>query len=238
MLAAVIGLILSAVLFGGAAAYDAYDPKNCNGAGWDGKSAVVVARVTSPRVNFRKSPYDDDFKAEACPSAAESCLKRSYLVEGDLVLIGSMLGDFTCISYQSPTATKQIWANGWLPSASLTPVAPMLFPKRTDWIGVWRHPGGTVAITQGEGETLRIEGEMIVPGALDVHTGSIKARVTPLKDKITFVEDGSIPFDDKDALQGECRVLMQRINTWLMIADNGGCGGAGVSFTGLYRRKD
>jgi len=30
---------------------------------------------------------------------------------------------------------------------------------------------------------------------------------------------------------------MQRIGPWLMVEDNGGCGGAGVSFIGLYRRK-
>jgi hypothetical protein len=30
---------------------------------------------------------------------------------------------------------------------------------------------------------------------------------------------------------------MQRIGAWLLVTDNGGCGGAGVTFTGLYRRK-
>lgn len=30
---------------------------------------------------------------------------------------------------------------------------------------------------------------------------------------------------------------MQRIRPWLLVVDNAGCGGAGVSFTGLYRRK-
>ena len=29
---------------------------------------------------------------------------------------------------------------------------------------------------------------------------------------------------------------MQRIGPWLAVVDNSGCGGAGVSFTGLYRR--
>ena len=30
---------------------------------------------------------------------------------------------------------------------------------------------------------------------------------------------------------------MQRIGSWLLVEDNGGCGGAGVSFTGLFRRQ-
>ena len=33
------------------------------------------------------------------------------------------------------------------------------------------------------------------------------------------------------------RVRMQRAGALLMIEDNTGCGGAGVTFTGLYRRK-
>jgi hypothetical protein len=34
-----------------------------------------------------------------------------------------------------------------------------------------------------------------------------------------------------------CRVRMQRIGPWLLVEDNGGCGGSGVTFSGLYRRK-
>jgi hypothetical protein len=30
---------------------------------------------------------------------------------------------------------------------------------------------------------------------------------------------------------------MQRIGPYLLVEDNGGCGGAGVSFTGLYHHK-
>ncbi len=108
MRAAVIGLVLSAVLARYASAYDAYDPANCNGADFDDKLAFTVSKVSAqPRVNFIKSPYDDDFKAAACPAATKACQKKSYLVTGDLVLVGRTQGDFTCISYQSPLAKKQ-----------------------------------------------------------------------------------------------------------------------------------
>jgi hypothetical protein len=121
MRAAVIGLLLSAVLARHASAYDAYDPANCNGADWDDKLALTVSKVTAqPRVNFIKSPYDDDFTAAACPAATKACQRKSYLVMGDLVLVGKTRGHFTCVSYQSPLAKTQIWSNGWLPSAALT----------------------------------------------------------------------------------------------------------------------
>lgn len=217
--------------------YDAYDPRNCNGAEWDDKSALVVSKVTAqPRVNFVKSPYDNDFKAATCPAATETCRKKSYLVTGDLVLVGKTRGDFTCVSYQSPLAKKQIWTSGWLPSSALSPVAPMPSPEISDWIGTWDHPHGSIEIKRGGiGGRLQVDGEMVVPGAQNVHTGVIHAQVTPGQNTIAFLEDGWLPFETK--CDSGCRVRMQRIGPWLMVEDNGGCGGAGVSFTGLYRRK-
>lgn len=261
MQARAIGLILSAVVSASSAsAYDAYDsrrlfanpmfantapasgydpndPRYCNGSEWDDKSALVVSKVTArARVNFVKSPYDDDFKAAACPAATASCRKKSSLAPGDLVLVGKTRGEFTCVSYPSPSAKKWIWALGWLPSRALSPVAPMRSPELSDWLGTWTQPGGTIEIKRGGiGGRLRVEGEMIVSGAQDVHTGVIDAQVVPGKDTIAFLEDGWLPFETK--CDSGCRVRTQRIGAWLVVEDNNGCGGAGVSFTGLYRRK-
>jgi hypothetical protein len=261
MRAAAIGLFLSAVLpTGSASAYDAYDsrglfanpmftntssgsgydandPRNCNGVDWDDKNALVVSKVTaSARVNFVKSPYDDDFKAATCPAATATCRKKSYLVTGDLVLVGKTQGEFTCVSYQSPSAKKQIWASGWLPNSTLSPVVPMASPRNPDWLGTWTQPGGTIEIKRGGiGGRLQVGGEMIVPGTQDVHTGVIDAQVNPTNGTIAFLDDGWFPFETK--CDSGCRVRMQRIGPWLAVEDNSDCGGAGVSFTGLYRRK-
>jgi hypothetical protein len=231
MRAAVIGLLLSAALARSASAYDAYDPANCNGAGWDDNLALTVSKVTAqPRVNFIKSPYDDDLTAAACPAATKACRKKSYLVTGDLVLVGRTRGDFTCVTYQSPLTKKHIWADGWLPSAALTPVAPMPSPKPSDWIGTWCNPGCRIEIKTGDGGKLEVEGQGVFPTARDFHNGAFKAQVAPQNDAIAFADDGSN--------YGEgCQVRMQRIGPWLLVVDNAGCGGAGVSFSGLYRRK-
>jgi hypothetical protein len=210
-----------------ASAYDAEDPKNCNGVGWDDKSPWVIARVTAkPRVFFIKSPYDDDFKAESCPALTDACRRNAYLVTDDLVFVGATQGAFTCINYQSPLAKKQIWATGWLPSAALTPVARMSPTKASDWIGKWFHPGGPIEIMPSAGGKLHVEGGITVPTARDFHTGEFAGDVMPKDDMLDFA-DG----DD-----GGCHVQMQRIGAWLMVGDNGGCGGAGVTFQGLYRR--
>jgi hypothetical protein len=231
MRAEIMGLLLSAVFFAGSAsAYDAHDPNNCNGVEWDNNRALVVSKVTAhPRVNFIKSPYDDDFKAAACPAATKGCRKKSYLVTGDLVLVGKTQGDFTCVDYQSPLAKKQIWIRGWLPSAALTPVAPMPSPKTSDWIGTWYHPGGPIEIKDGGGGKLHVEGGMTLPTPSgDFQNGDFKAQVAP---------QNTIAFTDEGSYGDGCHVRMKRIGPWLLVEDNGGCGGAGVTFTGLYRRK-
>ena len=217
--------------------YDPNDPRNCIGVDWDEKHALSVAKVTaSPRVNFVKSPYDDEFKAATCPAATDACRKKSYLVTGDLVLVGKTLSGFTCVAYQMPAAKRHIFAEGWLPSAALTPVAPAASTAMPDWIGTWEHPHGTIEIKSGGiGGRLQIEGFMLVPTARDFHNGVISAQVMPAKDSIAFQNDGWMPFET--VCEDACRVRMQRIGPYLLVEDNGDCGGAGVSFTGLYHRK-
>jgi len=217
--------------------YDPYDPGNCNGVDWDDTRVLTVAKVTAkPRVNFIKSPYDDDFKAAGCPAADAACRKSSYLVTGDHVLVGRTQGDFTCVSYQSFSSKRQIFTSGWLPSAALTRVAPLAAPQMSDWIGTWQQPHGTIEIKRGGiGGRLQVDGVMVVPTARDFHNGAIEAQVIPDKDSIAFLNDGWLPFATK--CEDACRVRMQRVGPWLLVEDNGGCGGAGVSFTGFFRRK-
>jgi hypothetical protein len=86
------GLLLCTGVFSGTAwSYDPLDPKNCNGVAWNNGHAMVVAKVTArPRVNFVKSPYDDDFKAAGCPATARVALKggRSSMPRADPRLAG------------------------------------------------------------------------------------------------------------------------------------------------------
>jgi len=235
MRAKIVGLALGAVLSTTTAwASDGTDPTHCTGLDWSDKQALVVSKIASSRVNFIKSSYDDNFKAVTCPAATDACRKKSYLVEGDLVLTGKTRGEFTCVSYQSPTAKQRGWSRGWMPTTSLAPVAPMAAPNEADWIGTWSHPGGDIEIKRGADGKLNVSGEMSNPGGLNPQTADIDADVVPTRDSIAFVDDGSKPFEKAE---GECRVRVQRIADWLLVQDNVGCGSVGVTFTGLYHRK-
>ena len=207
------------------------DPNMCLGVDFDAQHPLVVSKiVAASRVYFVKGSEDDT----ACPADTEACRKKAYLIPGDLVLTGRGRDRFTCVAYQSPLARKQDWTNGWLPASALAPVAPMSSPQASDWVGTWSHAGCHISISRGEGGKLSIEGEQIYPAAQNVHTGVIGAVARPSGGTIAFAEDGSIPFDE--AGDGQCRVRMQRVGPWLLVEDNGACGGIMVTFTGLYRR--
>jgi hypothetical protein len=225
-------------LAGPAGAYDANDPANCLGPDWDDAKPLAVAKVNArERVNFVKSPYDDDFKADTCPAATAACRMNAYLVSGDLVLVGKTRGAFTCVGYQTRQRSRKLpgWTRGWLPSAALTPVAPST-PGPSDWLGKWDQRYAGIEIKPGGlGGRLRIEGIAAYPTARDYHTGAIDAEVKPDKDSIAFLNDGWMPFATE--CDSGCRVRMHRIGDLLLVEDNGGCGGAGVTFTGLYHRK-
>jgi hypothetical protein len=238
MRAAIILLTLGVLLFATqASAYDTNDPANCFGTEWDDAHPLAVAKVAArPRVNFVKSPYDDDFKADTCPAATATCRSKSYLVTGDLVIVARTRGEFTCVVFRSPAGNKRPWTNGWLPSAALTPVAPMAEPTVSDWLGSWEQRYAGIEIKQGGiGGRLTIEGIAAFKGAREVHTGAIDAQVLPGKDSIAFLDDGWLPFETQ--CDSGCRVRMHRVGPFLLVEDNGDCGGAGVTFTGLYHRK-
>ncbi len=228
---------LGTALWAGAAAAETANPSDCLGVEWNDTSALGVAKlITQPRVNFIKSPYDDEGKATSCPAATDACRKKAYLVSGDLVLVGKTSGDFTCVSYQSPHAKNQTWTFGWLPRNALAPVEPMAAPSLSDWLGSWEHPGGGLTITKAAGGRLHIEGDQVVPAGRDLHNGSLDATAEPKGGLIAFVDDGTTPFERPNA-GDECRVRLQRVGASLLVEDNNDCGGAGVSFTGLYHRK-
>ena len=211
------------------------NPGDCRGIGFDVTHPVTIAKIIAdrPQVHFVKNASDD----AACPAERESCAQPSYLVPGDLLLVGKTRGPYSCVSYQSAADRTQRWTVGWLPSASLTPVQPARAAQTADWIGRWVHAGGTITISKGRRGSLRIRGEHIYPAAQNVHSGVIGAEAKPAHGLLQFADDGSVRFDAANAEAGSCLARMQRIAELLVVEDNGRCGGSHVTFTGFYRRK-
>ena len=95
-----------------------------------------------------------------------------------------------------------------------------------EWNRVVDRPGMPVDTT---------EWDMTVP--------TVNAYYDPSKNEMVFPAGALVPqtfdpnADDGGNYGSGCKVRMQRIGPWLLIEDGGGCGGAAVSFTGLYRRE-
>src|SRR5262244_3841727 len=84
----------AALAFGCVATLAIADEKagDCLGIGFDVTHPVTIAKIIAdrPQVHFVKSAYDDT----ACPTERESCVAPSYLVPGDLLLVGKTRGAF------------------------------------------------------------------------------------------------------------------------------------------------
>src|SRR5262252_7622996 len=175
-------------------------PGDCLGIGFEVANPVTIAKIIAdqPQVRFVKSAYDDP----ACPADRDTCVQSSYLVPGDLALVGKTHGPYSCVSYQSAADRTQRWTVGWLPSASLTPVQPARAAQTADWIGRWVHAGGTITISKGRRGSLRIRGEHVYPAAQNVHSGVIRAEATPAHGLLQFANDGRASFDAANSEAG------------------------------------
>jgi hypothetical protein len=209
-------------------------PGDCFGIAFDPQHPVAIGKIAAdePRVYFVKNATD----SASCPAVAAACQGKAYLIAGNLALLGKIDGAYTCVSFESAQARKPRWTDGWIPSASLSPAMPAPAISSSDWIGDWSHAGGEITITGGAGGGVTIHGEAFYQAAQNVHTGVIDAAAKPARGLLEFADDGSALFD-KAIASATCLVRMQRFESLLVVEDNGGCGGADVTFTGFYRKK-
>lgn len=210
-------------------------PGDCFGIDFNVAHPMSVAKIGTdqPQVHFLKNVYDNP----NCPANTAACAQAAYLVPGNLVLVGKTHDAFTCVAYQSITDPKPNWHNGWLPTASITPVLPNPAPSRTDWIGSWKHGGGDITIKPIKNGAVAVSGEAFYDAAQNVHTGVMEATAKPAHGLLQFADDGTSPFNKSSDDQGLCLVRMQRIENLLVVEDNDACGGSMVTFTGIYWKK-
>ncbi|MBV9076797.1 MAG: hypothetical protein JO048_04870, partial [Methylobacteriaceae bacterium] len=69
-----------------------------------------------------------------------------------------------------------------------------------------------------------------------VNVGEIEAEWAPAGPTLAFAlaEAGPVPVAQGD--EADCKVWLARLGPYLVVADNLRCGGANVSFRGVYRR--
>ena len=161
-----------------------------------------------------------------CPKAGDpKCIERSYVIEGDEVLITRKYGNFVCSWYEPKRGYETV---GWLPAENLVIVEHKANPSLKEWLGIWRDGDQTLNI-KPEGETgfLHVQGKAYWPGLRTnyhtVHEGSVESRSRPQGNEVVLEQD-------------ICVVRLRLIGHLLIASDNLECGGANVSFRGVYQK--
>jgi hypothetical protein len=194
-----------------------------NGAFPQDGPGLKLARVRGPRnrkVHFLNDTGD-------CPQTSNpKCVEKSYLMAGDEVIVSRKYGNWMCSWYEPQRGSETV---GWLPLESLLVTEPDANPPPEKWIGLWKNGDNSLSIKQdGQTGLLHISGEAYWPGLRtnypSVHTGEVQARAKPQGNTLALEEES-------------CKVSLWLVGGLLVASDNLQCGGANVSFSGVYRKK-
>jgi hypothetical protein len=181
---------------------------------------ATIKGATGERAHF----HEDD--PEKCPADA-SCRGKAYVIPNDQVIVSRTLGKFACSWFQP---RKGEGTTGWLETDRLTFTGSVKPPVLSDWIGEWRADGDTfirIKRAKKAGE-LAITGEATWGAGARAHTGELDHTGKPNGDAVRFVD----PEDDEG-----CAGDVQLVGKFLIVGDNLKCGGANVSFSGVYQKR-
>lgn len=181
------------------------------------KGPFSIAAVTKGRAYF----FSDD---RDCPNG-KNCRLRSYLIPGDEVIVARQWNGFACVWYQPKKGTETV---GWIEASRLKFGTDDI--SAGSWVGNWTYYDNSIEIKAGKkSDEFVVKGTAIWKGLGDnVHVGEL---------------DGTANVSDTELLYGfedppeDCRVTFKKAGRFLIVSDNMNCGGANVTFTGVYKRS-
>ena len=205
------------------------DPFSCRNGHFPASEGGFSQAQVAPGEAGRSHFFDD---GEGCPQA-EGCRRKSYLVEGDQVLVAQRDGAWSCVWYfgAKRDGSRRDFV-GWMASADLRPL-PRRQPDPEDWLGDWHADDNRLQISQGNEDALEVSGDAVWYGGINsygdqvVHVGSLGGAGVPQGERLE-IREGEDEYS--------CHVRLHLVGTALVVADNGNCGGLNVRFNGVYRR--
>lgn len=201
-------------------------------------SQLGIARIASSRarVNFVMSRHDG---RKECPAATPVCREKAFLVARDVVVTQpSEIGGFVCSTFVNARGHE---TTGWLPAEALE-VVPFGAPTASSYVGRWQRTEAVITIKAGRNGGVVVDGAATW-GAQDrgraargaVNTGEIGGAGRFVGNTVLVADDDVKTF--QTAPDTACAVQMRVVANYLLVQDNGACGGANVSFTGIYVRR-
>lgn len=168
----------------------------------------------------------DDDGCPLHPLRGQNCRQRYSISSGSPVaVLPSAVPDLACVlSLDNPGQFA-----GWLPQARVRMSSSDRAPPLAAWGGKWHNGGNEITLTPGRDGRLSAHGHAYWPGrgVPPGHTGALLDTARP--------EGNRVIFADKDPTH--CVAKLELLGSDLLAAnDNGRCGGANVSFGGVYKR--
>ena len=179
--------------------------------------AVAPGRISvGPMVSLRAEAED------VCKT------KKNCLLEGALPLKAgvngvelSRTGRWICVGVHGKQKLD-IWV-GWLPKERW---------QRTEseqawnhWFGVWQNDYAKIKIQSTNEQQMLVTGNAIWVGQYSPHYGNFELISTPTNGVISTPQPPS---------GSDCQIALRLVGSFIFAADNHQCGGANISFDGMY----
>ena len=194
-------------------------PPNCAGdldaSGLQTFSLVKV--VADGQVHFQAD-------AKGCPGAEPRCQRKAYALKGDVLIAAHQHDGWTCVELPNHAGGTQ----GWLRSNQIATLPVDQAPRVQDWSGKWERDRYASLEIAAKGPDLKITGlaTWVGPNPGQVNDGELEGTGRPKGAYLTV----------RDAEGAACKAELRLLGPYLIVSDNGQCGGLNVSFSGEYRR--
>ena len=202
------------------------DPANWCRGGLFASEAPEFKLGTVKGSKNEKVHFYDDSEADCPPS--ETCRDKAFVVPGDKLVVSRIYKGFVCSWY---IPTKGLPTVGWIKLGNVDIVDAPAAPPLSAWRGDWAYADDRITFTDNKLKgNLNVTGEAYWKGLGDnVHEGGLDGRAEPI--------GRILKLNEADPDKHACKVTMQLIGNFLVVKDNMNCGGANVSFSGVYRKK-
>ncbi len=162
-----------------------------------------------------------------CPNG-KNCRRKSYLISSDEVIVSRTFGNWACGWFQPKKGSETV---GWIDAGKLEFIDSNKNPETGNWIGEWNYYDNSIKIKPSKNAGFfDIKGNAFWKGLGDnIHIGEIDDRAKPQENLLKIGDGGDDEF--------ECKVTMRLVGKYLIVSDNLQCGGANVTFSGVYLKK-
>lgn len=196
------------------------DDMFCRGGRYTKEAPFTLATVVGEE---RAYFYGD---MDGCPDLGEACRSSSYVtpgsyvIAGDVVVISKMRAGFGCAFYPNKSGGN----SGWIKLSQLAILPSEQNPAEKAWTGDWSDDASAdIHITSNDDGELLVTGNAFWRGLGSIHIGEVDGALLRFGNHARY--------DD-----GFCVADFTLLGDYLLVGDNRQCGGANVSFNGIYRR--